>query len=412
MFELEIFKEIFRTLSQNKLRTFLTGISVAWGIFILMVLLGSGKGLSNGINAAFGKNANYLYIGGGRTAIPFMGFKPGRYIRLETDDCDEIRRQIKEVVYLSPITRLGEGRILSINNKTNDMFNVRMVGVDYPKFAEYSIVSGRLINDMDDLEHRKVIAIGKKIASYFFEDKPAVGEFINIAGISFKIIGVFTDETRDDQWKDRFAIIPFSTGQKVFNIGNTVGTIDLSLENKTLEENKAIVKSIKKLLSVKHKFAPEDSGAVWVGNNMEEYLNFLMILRGIKVFIWLIGVCTIVAGAVGISNIMMIAVDERTKEIGIRKALGAVPLSIIGMVVLESLLITLAFGIFGMACGAGVLDVASRYIPPGHFFKSPEADMATAAVAVLVLMFAGAIASIVPARKAAYIKPVEALREE
>lgn len=408
MFEIEIFSEILRTLSRNKLRTFLTGVSVAWGIFILVVLLGSGKGLDNGFRYAFGNTANCIRLGGWQTSIPYKGLRPGRSIQLVNADCD-LLRQVSGVEYVCPLQ--GSGGTFTRGDREEN-YRITMVGENFARIANITLLEGRFVNQGDVEERRKVAILGQKIVEFLFKGKSPVGDLVKINGIPFEVIGVFTEEQRTDQYKDREAYIPISTGQRIFIRSDVVRNIWACVGNAGVEESKAILNEIKKKIAGKYRFDPKDSRALWTRNNTEDFQSNMEALRGINIFIWLVGVCTMIAGAVGVSNIMMIAVDERTKEIGVRKALGATPSSIMGMIVLESLMITLAFGMLGMACGVGALDVATSYLPPIDFFRSPEADITTAALAVVALACAGVAASIVPARKAIKIRPIEALRDE
>lgn len=408
MFEIEIFSEILRTLSRNKLRTFLTGVSVAWGIFILVILLGSGKGMDNGFKHAFGNTANCVRIGGGQTGIPFKGLRPGRSVRLVNADC-ELVRQVKGVEYLCPIN--NSSGTFSYGDR-EETYSIRMVGEEYGRIVNATLIEGRFINAGDVAERRKVIVLGLKVAEFLFRNRSPVGEFIRINGIPFEVIGVSSEVGGHDQYKDRDGQVPLTTGQRIFIRSNDIRNIFVCIGNASVADSKAIVDEITKKLAAKYKFDPKDKRALWVRNNTEEYQGSMEALRGITIFIWLVGVCTMIAGAVGVSNIMMIAVDERTKEIGVRKALGATPSSVVGMIVLESLIITLAFGFVGMAFGVGALDAATAYLPPMDFFRYPEADIKTAALAVAALAMAGAIASVVPARKASLIRPIEALRDE
>ncbi len=406
--EIEIFSEILRTLAQNKLRTFLTGVSVAWGIFILVVLLGSGKGMSNGFTYSFGNTANCVRLGGGQTGIPFKGLRPGRWVQLVNADCD-LLKQIKGVEYLCPIN--GASGTFSYGDR-DETYSIRMVGADYGRIVNATLIDGRFVNPNDVAERRKVVVLGLKVADFLFKNRPPVGEIIAINGIPFEVIGVYSEIGGHGQNQDRDGLIPITTGQRIFIRSEAIRNIWVCIGDAGVEESKAIVDEIRKKLGAKYKFDTKDNRALWVRNNTEEYQGNMEAMRGITIFIWLVGVLTMIAGAVGVSNIMMISVDERTKEIGVRKALGATPSSIIGMIVLESLMITLAFGVIGMACGVGALDAATAYLPPLDYFRYPEADMKTAAMAVMALALAGVAASIVPARKAAAIRPIEALRDE
>jgi len=409
MFDIDKWQEIYETISKNKLRTFLTGFSVAWGIFMLIILLGSGYGLENGVKQEFeGDAVNYLSVYGGITSVAHQGMKTGRRIRFKNEDLP-LLSHLSHVEKTSTRNRLW--RIKSVNYKSEyGTFDIFAVAPNYGEVEKIIIVEGRFLNDNDQKEYRKVASIGRLVKEALFKEESAVGKNINIGNVSFKVIGVFNDPGYD---RDLLRIyIPTATGQKVFGLGENIRTVQLILGDATAKQSAQTEKEIKQALATKYKFDPEDPRAVRIYNTIEEYEKFMNLFASIRLFIWFIGVGTIVAGIVGVSNIMMIVVKERTKEIGIRKALGATPWSIVSLILQESILITAFAGYIGLVVGVGLLQLVANNLQGVSYFANPEIDINVALGATLILVIAGALAGFVPARKAAAVKPVIALRDE
>lgn len=409
MFNREVWSEIFSTIRANKLRTFLTAFSVAWGIFMLIILLGSGQGLKNGAEQQFQSDAvNSIWINGGTSSKAFGGFQPGRDIQLRNEDFKFIRRQHAGV---DRITSSYDGRNIRTLNygKNNGAFTVRSCMPDHDYLENCTLVSGRFINDNDITGYRKVCVMGKPVQDALFEKEDPVGKYVNVDGIPFKVIGTFTDPGRGDNER---IYIPVSTAQRAFSGQDKLSVIWLSTGGASIEESDKMAAEIKQLLANKYNFDPKDEEAVNVWNNTIEYVRIMDMLGNIRVFIWVIGIGTLIAGIVGVSNIMMIAVKERTKEIGVRKAIGATPWSIISMILQESVLITAVAGYVGLMAGVGLLELARKFMPPSDFFRNPEVNIQVALSAVILLIFAGALAGFVPALRAARIEPIEALRDE
>lgn len=409
MFNQEVWSEIFSTIRANKLRTFLTAFSVAWGIFMLIILLGSGQGLRNGAEQQFQSDAvNSIWINGGTTSKAYGGFQPGRDVQLRNEDYKFIRRQNAG---LDHITSSYDGRNIRTLNygKNNGAFTVRSCMPDHDYMENCTVVSGRFINDNDIASYRKVCVMGKPVQDALFEKEDPVGKYVNVDGIPFKVIGTFTDPGRGDNER---IYIPVSTAQRAFNGQDKLSVIWVSTGGATVDESEKMAKDIKHLLAKKYNFDPDDEEAVNVWNNTIEYVRIMDMLGNIRVFIWVIGIGTLIAGIVGVSNIMMIAVKERTKEIGVRKAIGATPWSIISMILQESVLITAVAGYIGLMAGVGLLELARKFMPASDFFRNPEVNINVAVSAVVLLIFAGALAGFVPALRAARIEPIEALRDE
>jgi len=412
MFEIDKWQEIYSTVSKNKLRTFLTGFSVAWGIFMLIILLGSGKGLENGVKENFkGGATNGVWISSGMTSMQYKGLKIGRPIKFTNEDYKVLKTNVKGHDKISARLFLGNN-LTSYKNEYGSFF-LSPCHPDYGFIKEITVLQGRFLNVIDINEFRKVAAIGEKVKAALFKgtDTVALGKYIKINGVLFKVIGVFRDYSRNDD-EQRRIYIPISTAQRVFNGENVINQISFTTGDATPEEADAMVKTARSTLSDMHTFNPDDNQAVNIWNKSEDVRRFNSLFAGIRMFIWIIGIGTIIAGVVGVSNIMMIVVKERTKEIGIRKALGATPYSIIALILQEAIIITGFAGYIGLVLGVGLLELISKNIPASEFFKNPEADFSLAIGATVLLIIAGAIAGFVPAMKAAQVKPVEALRDE
>jgi putative ABC transport system permease protein len=273
------------------------------------------------------------------------------------------------------------------------------------------VIEGRYINDLDIEKFRKVAVIGILVKQALFGEQPALGELIRINGIAFKVVGVFEDEGSDQERE--LIYLPISTAQRTFNGKNRVNQILFTTGQATLEQSQAMAEETRRILAENHDFDPEDKGAVFVQNAVENFQRFVSLMQGIRIFIWVVGIGTLLAGVVGVSNIMLVAVKERTREIGIRKALGATPRSIVGLILAESVLITGFAGYLGLMAGVGVLALVSGALPAeSSFFRNPQVDLRVALWATVLLVVAGAVAGFFPARRAASIQPVQALRDE
>ncbi|MEO8147368.1 MAG: ABC transporter permease [Bacteroidia bacterium] len=409
MFDLDKWQEILHTISKNKLRTFLTALSVAWGIFILIILLGSGQGLRNGAQYQFmGDAINSIWINGGTTSLPYKGLQPGRDIELTNEDYDWIREKINGIDRITGTSQGRQSRVLTYG-KEHAGFMVRSCYADHRFLENVKMISGRFINDVDVAQCRKVCAIGIPVREALFKKEDPIGKFIAADGISYKVVGVFYDQGRGDL--DRI-YIPVSTAQRAYNGQNKLGVIWFSTGNASLAKSFQMVDDVKKLLANRHNFDINDPKAISIRNNNEDYVRIMSMLDGIKLFVIIIGIGTLFAGIVGVSNIMMIVVKERTKEIGIRKALGATPGSIISLIVQESIFITSIAGFVGLFSGVALIALAQKFMPPSDFFRNPDVDISIALYATLLLVVAGALAGFFPALSAARVEPVEALRDE
>ncbi|MDD3743698.1 MAG: ABC transporter permease [Lentimicrobiaceae bacterium] len=410
MFDRDKWQEIFNTIKKNKLRTFLTGFSVAWGIFMLIILLGSGKGIQNGVSNEFNSSAtNTIWVWSGQTSLPYKGMKPGRNVQLENKDFQEVKSTIKGIDKSSSRYNIWGNNILTYK-KQNGNFNIRNVYPDYAEIEKLAIVKGRFINQPDIEQYRKTTVISTQVEVALFKGEDPIGKYIQVNGIPFKVVGLFTDDdNRDDNMQTIY--LPISTAQRVFTGDNRIHTIAITVGNASVAESKEIENQVRTKLAGLHKFDPTDPRAIFIWNSLEEFQKFMRLFANIQLFIWIIGFGTIIAGIVGVSNIMMIVVKDRTREIGIRKALGATPYSIISLILQEAVLITSFAGYIGLVMGVVLLETVGTKID-SKFFAHPSVDLKIALYALILLVFSGALAGFIPARKAAAIKPIEALRDE
>lgn len=409
MFDLELWREILETVGKNKLRTFLTAFSVAWGIFILIILLGTGRGLQNGVHHAFSRDAvNAIWVSGGNTTMAHGGLQPGRRINLQLDDSTLLTRMAGAENF-SPRQNMWNINQFTYRNTYGTDMNVRGVGPEMVVAENITVLEGRFINQRDVDEFRKTACIGEPVKEELFKGKDPIGEWFEINGVSFQVVGIFTDAQESDT---RRAYVPYTTASRAFGYANRVEQFVFTFDQSSEANSLALEREIRERFGSKHRFNPDDKRALWVRDSYREYSKVMGLIQGIQMFVWLIGIGTILAGVVGVSNIMMITVKERTREIGIRKALGATPWHVVSMILLESILITTVAGYIGMTAGIFLLEGVSANLPASDFFRNPEVDLRTALLCTGVLVTAGTVAGFFPARKAAAIPPIEALRDE
>lgn len=409
MLDFGVWQEILSTMRKNKLRTFLTSFSVFWGIFILMILLGSGNGLQKGVMHNFSDAMNSVWMWGGRTTIAHNGYNTGRQINFKNDDIEFLSKHYEGLENMSGRLHLWGGEYhTSYKNNYGD-FGIQAIHVGFQTTEAIQLKSGRLLNIIDVEKFRKVTIIGRIVEERLFKDEDPIGKYVNVNGIPFLVVGVF-DDIHDGEVERLY--IPISVAQKTFRPGTHIGTMTFTLGDATVEESEALIEDIKKKLAAKHSVSEEDQSALGSWNALKEFKQTQAIFKGINIFVGVIGVLTLIAGIVGVSNIMLIVVKERTKEFGIRKAIGATPGSIIGLIILEALIITSIAGYLGLLAGISLLEVIAANMPASDFFRNPGVDFTIAIRAVLLIMAAGVIAGFVPARRAAKIKPIVALRDE
>ncbi len=414
MFSIESWQEIFETMRKNKLQTVLTMVSVFFGIFILVILVGFSSGIEKGVKSQFEEDAtNRISIRTRRTTKGYKGLNPGRLIQLRNNDFEEINEKYKEnIEYKTSLFSIWRGQIVY----KGEIGNYRVEGA-YPdqQFIENeSMVSGRFLNNNDIKEVKKVAIIGNQIKEDIFKKKDPIGEYIEISGINFKVVGIYTDP--GGRREESRVFIPLTTAQQAFNAGDKVRSLAYTVKmsdnfDEAVALSMAMTESFENDIKSKHIIAPNDRSAVRVNNTLEEAKKIYSLIATISYVFWFVGIGTIIAGVVGVSNIMLIVVKERTKEIGIRKALGALPNSIIGMILQEAIFITTFAGFLGLFAGVGLLELISPLVD-SDFIKSPQVDFQTAIITVVILIIAGGLAGFIPARRAANIRPIEALRDE
>lgn len=416
---IDLWQEIYGTVRRNKLRTVLTGCAVAWGIFILIVLLGAGNGLLNAQTEQMSSLAmNSLQIGAGWTSKPYDGLKQGRRIQLNNGDLEISSRMKEHVITAGAILYQGNTNISFGAEYINE--SLRGVHPNYLEINRPKIVEGRFINALDIQESRKVAVIHKLSAEILFKQpEQALGKMLNIGGIMYQVIGIYQDLGNS---YERSVFLPFSTLQLIYNKGDKLHNILLSIKDlNTEEENQTFEADYRAAIGAHQRFDKEDYSAIWIWNRFTQMLQMNEGSNYIRMAIWIIGLFTLLSGVVGVSNIMLITVKERTREFGIRKALGATPLSILQLVIAESIAITALFGYLGMLAGIGVTEymniVAGRQVTDMGFgqattFLNPTVDIGVAIKATVTLIVAGTLAGLFPALKAVRTRPIEALRAE
>ncbi|MDR0429517.1 MAG: ABC transporter permease [Tannerellaceae bacterium] len=416
MFDLDSWTEIISSIRKNKLRTFLTGFSISWSIFMFIILLASSNGAKNGVMTTFGsRDVNSISILGRTTSIPFKGLPDNRKIELDQKDFDLINNQILQKEFISPCITIS-----ATASHKSDYTTVTLVGV-YPEYTNINGIKikdkqGRFISGLDINKQRKVAVINQRLKDVLYQNRDPVGEDIIINKLRFTVIGVF-DETSSTSIEK--AYIPFSTSQLLFYGGWGFTSLAFTVKNlNTKKSNERFIEDLRSRLGSLHQFDSKDEQAVDFSNQLDTYLQTLGIFNAVNVFIWVIGIGTLFAGIVGISNIMLITVRERTREFGIRKALGAKPYSILRHIVVESVVITALFGYLGLFVGIGLNKIFGLFLEKNvelaslAIFENPSVAISTAIGAMIVLVIAGVFAGYFPARLAVKVPAVEAMRAE
>jgi putative ABC transport system permease protein len=402
-------RQIALSLWRHKLRTCLTALGVFWGVFMVVLLLGLGKGLERGVFEIFRSDAfNSVWISGGKASVPYQGLTPGRPIMLTIDDLHALGKTLTGIADLTP-RKLLQGDQPVTFGRHSGAFQILAIYPGYHVIERTVLLEGRFINWRDVHEARRVAVIGSRVVELLFGTQGhAVGARIDIQGANYLVVGTFTDVGGEGEIRRIY--IPYTAYQRSFgpdrNINLIVFTVAGDIDPTTLELQ------VRTTLSARHRVAVSDRAALWLFNNLEEYKKFRTLFTGITVFVAVVGVGTLFAGLVGVSNIMLIAVRERTREIGLRKALGATPGAILVMILYEALLITTVSGYVGLSSGIGVIELLRWSGLQADYFRDPEVDLTVAVGAILVLIIGGVIAGLIPARQAARVNPVEALRNE
>ena len=417
----ELIKEIWSTSKRNKLRTSLTGFAVAWGIFMLIFLLGAGNGL---INAQLQQStrflANSMRVFPGETSKAYKGLKEGRSITLNDKDI-----LISNKTYGQYVDDVG-GRLeqynVNINYGDNYVASQSLVGVapTHPKIDKTELIAGRFINEIDMKEQRKNVVLSRSQAKELCKDyRSLVGKNVKISNLNFQVVGIYKD---DESRNNTEAFIAYSTIKTIYAKGDDAGSLEFTITNlKTKEDNEQFEKNYRASINNNHQAAPDDERTIWLWNR---YMDNIQMNQGIAIMqtaLWIVGLFTLLSGIVGVSNIMLITVKERTREFGVRKAIGAKPWSILKLIITESIIITSFFGYIGMVCGVAANEIMDATI--GHttvdtglfkaaMFVNPTVGIGTCIGATITIVIAGTIAGVIPAIKAARIRPIEALRAE
>jgi putative ABC transport system permease protein len=418
--DVEKWQEIFNTLRQHKLRTALTAFGVFWGIFMLTVMLGAGRGMRNGVVDSFPPVPNSIFIWSqGVTQLPYQGMATGRQIKLQADDIEAIRKNVPGVGMVkgqNSVGLWGGSPPYTVYKSRNGAFAVQGGFPGIEDIQSMRIVEGRSINALDEQQRRKVAVIGERVRSQLFpKGESALRADLTINGISFEVIGVFRSLSNGNQQPEEEKIyLPNDTLRYAFNQVGWVGS--LVVLPKPGVPARDVEEDVKKYLAKRNRVNPEDKGVFGSFNLQNEYNKIQGLFTGMQAFSWVIAIGTILAGAIGVGNIMLIVVKERTREIGLRKALGATPASIVLMIMQESLFITVVAGYTGLVVGAALLQAVAKLLDAGGgapgFFSRPEVDFRTAIVALAVLVISGVLASLMPAARAAAVNPIVALQEE
>lgn len=418
----DIFIEILTTIKHNRLRTALTGFSVAWGIFILIVLLGAGNGL---INATMGNSSRYLstsmVVSGGETSKAYDGLGENRDVQLNDKDFNITSEGFPNNVESvgAELSQQGE----TLVNGSDYTTGINLSGV-YPNDVEINkrtMICGRFINELDLKERRKSIVISSDMAKELLPQSPLSlnGQMIRTTTLAFRVVGIYESQ-KNSMGNDAF--IPFTTFRAIYNKGDKTGNIVFSFSNLNSEaENEAFESDYRARINRQHRAAPDDENAIWIWNRFTQALSMDTATGLLRTALWVIGILTLISGIVGVSNIMLITVRERTHEFGIRKAIGAKPWSILRLIIIESIVITTFFGYIGMVLGIAAnlymdATIGQETIDNGLFaiqmFTNPTVGIDVCVKATLLMIVAGTLAGMVPARKAAKIRPIEALRAE
>ncbi|MFP4470913.1 MAG: ABC transporter permease [Bacteroidales bacterium] len=422
IFDPDLWQEIFHTLKKNKLRTFMTAFGVFWGIFMLIIMLGSGKGLENGVTSGMGSFAtNSMFVWAQRTSLPYKGLPRGRYFNFRTDDIEALKKNVPEIQYLAPKIQgwsAGDGTNNAIRNDKSGAFSIMGEFPEWNKIDPMEMLAGRFINKLDIDQRRKVAVIGTRVREVLFEpDEDPVGEYIRLQGVYFQVVGVFKPLNTNINFggeKEQSIIIPFTTLQKTYNYGDVVGWFSI-----TSQDHVPVSQLEEKVLSVlarRHTISPDDKEAFGHFNLEKQFKQMTGLFAGISGLIWLVGIGTLLAGVIGISNIMLVIVRERTREIGIQRALGATPLHVTVQIVIEAVFLTTIAGYVGLVLGVALVEGINYLLQnmgaDNEMFKRPEVDFGVAVTSLAILVIAGALAGLIPAQRAVRIRPIDALRDE
>lgn len=419
IFDADRWQEIFNTLKKNKVRTFFTAFGVFWGIFMLVIMMGAGSGLENSVGRDMGNMAtNSVFMWTQRTTMPYKGFDRGRYYNFRNGDTDALKENIPEIKHIGPRIQGwgGDGNNNVVRGERTGAFTIQG---DYPAYNLIDPIgmnTGRFINELDISNYRKVCVIGDRVKNEMFSpDEEPIGQYLRIQGVYFKIVGIFkSTKPHRGEHENQVIYLPFTTLQRTYNYGDIVGWYSITSQDNvpvSVVEEKAKV-----LLRQRHTIHPEDIRAVGSFNLENEFNKMTNLFNGIRGLIWIVGIGTLLAGVIGVSNIMLIIIKERTKEIGIQRAIGATPWTIISQVILESVILTTFAGYFGLVLGVGIVEGVNYMLvvtgAESEMFVNPEVNFSAAIQALEVLVVAGLFAGVIPAYRAVSMKPIDALRNE
>ena len=417
MFDLDRWTEIWVTITRNKTRSLLTCFGVFWGILMLVILLGSGRGMQNGImRSVNGFATNSAFFFADRTSESYKGFNKGRQWNMRNRDVESIRREVKELSAISPIIWGNSSDKNIVYGMMSGTFNVKGVHPDYFQIETQKLFHGRLLNEVDERERRKVCLIGTKVKEVLFKEEDPCGSYIRVNGIYYQVVGVVQQRASGVNIGGRSeecVFLPFSTMQQTLNQGDIIHF--LCVAAKPDVQMLPVINKIKSIIKEQNFISPTDPQAVSAINLAAQFETFNNAFLGIDILIWIVGVGTLLAGIIGVSNIMMVTVKERTKEIGVRRALGAKPWNIISQIMSESLLITAMAGLMGLTVGVFLLDMVDQLIgdPVGEtMLLHPAVSIQVALAATSILLLAGLLAGLIPAWRAMQIKAIDAIREE
>ncbi|MCM1491420.1 MAG: ABC transporter permease [Muribaculum sp.] len=403
----DLISEISQTIKNNKLRTALTGIAVAWGIFMLIVLLGVARGVVNNYDEQMASNeSNSIRLWNGNTTIPYKGYKEGRWIRMRDSDIPDILDEVDAAGAVSVSASVSGATIVGPKDYVSGGCNA--VFPDEARTQRITDIKGRFINDRDNSDHRRSIVLSKKNADMLFGNADsAIGKEVKLLDLAWRVVGIY-----DHRWRST-SFIPYETYKAITGNDGYVDQMTVRVDGLTTEAQALQAESeVREVLAHNHEFDPADENAIWFWNQFANMLSQGQAMVYLNLAVWIIGILTLLTGIVGVSNIMFVSVRERVHEIGIRRAIGAKPRSVIVQILAESVVITTLFGYIGIVMGMGVLELLKPLLESQAGFSNPTVDISIAVEVTIALILAGGLAGLFPAIKATKVKPVEALRDE
>ncbi len=417
MFDADRWVEIWVTITRNKTRSVLTCFGVFWGILMLVILLGSGTGMKNGMFAGIeGFATNSVFMWADRTSEAYKGFNKGRLWNLRNRDVEAIKKNVQGIEYISPIIWGNRSEKNVVYGQMTGTYTVKGLYPEYFNIESQTVHYGRVLNEIDQIEMRKVCVIGSEVNKVLFNGADPCGKYIRANGLYYQVVGVVEAKANISIGgrSSECVFVPFSTMQQTLNQGDILHFLTMSI--KRGYNVKQVIDECTGLIKTQNEIAPSDPQAIGVVNLAAEFATFENLFTGIDILVWLVGMGTLLAGIIGVSNIMMVTVKERTKEIGVRRALGAKPWNIISQVMSESLLLTSLAGLMGLSLGVFILDlvdkITSAQTSSDTFFLHPQVSIETAIAATIVLLISGLFAGLIPAWRAMQIKAIDAIREE